>query len=260
MNEENLQDNIEESKPSYIKYLKILSVFLILAVLGVGAYFTVHLETFTVQEITVSGSTKIGKKEILKRSGLRPGESSIFFFETSVEQNISKNPWVKSVSVVKEFPKKVQINIEEEQAYCLMVNEDGDLIYLSKEGKRLGPSNFELGLDFPVLIGEGINEADLISEAIQLLELSTESKVLGWNQISEIHLDSIYGISLFTVDKKRIEFDTKNIVGKWRKVEKIITHAQMLGIEEKYINVSSDNMGVVNFDLPVMKTDVEEDG
>ncbi|NIW14487.1 MAG: FtsQ-type POTRA domain-containing protein, partial [Candidatus Thorarchaeota archaeon] len=115
-------------------------------------YFTVHLEMFTVQEITVSGSTKIGKKEILKRSGLRPGEISIFFFETSVEQNISKNPWVKSVSVVKEFPKKVQINIEEEQAYCLMVNEDGDLIYLSKEGKRLGPSNFELGLDFPVLI------------------------------------------------------------------------------------------------------------
>ena len=252
--------NKEETKFSYLKYIKILSVFAVLILLGVSAYFTLHLGIFTVQEISISGNTKIKEKEILKRSGLREGESSIFFFENSVEQSILKNPWVKGVSVTKEFPKKVYIDIEEEKSYCLVLNEDGNLLYLSKEGKRLGPSNFDEGLDFPVLIGEGINDADLVSEAIQLLELSSESKVLNWTKISEIHLDSIYGINLFTVDKKRIEFDTKNIVNKWRKVEKIITHAEMIGIEEKYINISLDNMGVVNFDLPVVKTGTEKDG
>ena len=65
---------------------------------------------------------------------------------------------------------------------------------------------------------------------------------------------------MFTVDKKHIEFDTKNIENKWRKVEKIITHAEMMGIEGKYINVTSDSMGVVNFDVPVVKTNTEEDG
>jgi len=92
------------------------------------------------------------------------------------------------------------------------------------------------------------------------LELSSVSKVLNWSNISEVHLDSIYGINVFTVDKKRIEFDTKNIVNKWRKVEKIITHTEIMGIEEKYINITSDNMGEVNFDFPVVKTDTEEDG
>lgn len=260
MNEDYKEENIEENKPSYIKYVKILSIFIVLAVMGVAAYFTLHLEVFTVQQITISGNTKIKDKEILKRSGLRQGESSIFFFEDTVEQNIAKNPWVKSVSVTKEFPKKVNIVLDEEQIYCLFVSEDGNFYYLSKEGKHLGPSNFDQGLDFPVLIGEGINDAELVQEAIQLLELSSESKVLGWSQISEVHLDSIYGISLFTIDKKLIEFDTKNIVNKWRKVEKIVTHAEMMGIEEKYINISSDNMGVVDFNLPVVKTDVEKDG
>lgn len=260
MSEELFDQNVEEKKFSYLKYIKILSIFLVILVFGVATYFTLHLEIFTVQEIVISGSTKIKDKEILKRSGLREGESSIFFFEDSVEKNISKNPWVRSVAVTKEFPKIVHIDIVEEKAYCLVVDEDGGFFYLSKEGKRLGPANFGEGLDFPVLIGEGINDADLVSEAIQLLDLSSESKVLNWAQISEIHLDSIYGISLFTVDKKRIEFDTKDLVGKWRKVEKIITHAEMMGIEEKYINISSDNMGVVNFDLPVVKTDTEEDG
>ena len=254
------EETVEESKFSYIKYLKVLGILLIIAVLGVSAYFTLHLGTFTVQEISISGNTKIKDKEILKRSGLRQGESSIFFFETSVERNISKNPWVKTVVVVKEFPKKVSIEITEEDAYCLILDENGKAYYINAEGKRLGTANFVEGLDFPVLIGEGINDQDLVNEAIQILELSSASKVLNWSQISEIHLDSIYGINLYTVDQRRIEFDTKDIVNKWRKVEKIITHARVMGIEEKYINISSSSMGVVNFDVPVIETGSEEDG
>lgn len=250
----------EESSFSYLKYIKILSVVLVLLALVASAYITLHLGMFTVQEIDIIGNTKIKDKEILKRSGLRQGESSIFFFEQSVEDNILKNSWVKSVSVTKEFPKKVNIELSEEESYCLLMDENGKLFYITKDGKRLGAANFDQGLDFPVLIGEGINDPDLVKEAIQLLELSSVSKVLNWSNISEVHLDSIYGIDLFTVDKKHIEFDTKNIENKWRKVEKIITHAEMMGIEGKYINVTSDSMGVVNFDVPVVKTDTEEDG
>jgi cell division septal protein FtsQ len=254
------EQNNEESSFSYLKYIKVLSVLLVLIALVASAYITLHLGIFTVQEINISGNTKINGEEILKRSGLRQGESSIFFFEDSVEENILKNSWVKGVSVTKEFPKKVNIQINEEESYCLLFDENGKIFYINKEGKRLGPANFDEGLDFPVLIGEGINNPDLVKEAIQLLELSSVSKVLNWSNISEVHLDSIYGINVFTVDKKRIEFDTKNIVNKWRKVEKIITHAEIMGIEEKYINITSDNMGVVNFDFPVVKTDTEEDG
>ncbi|MCK5392451.1 MAG: FtsQ-type POTRA domain-containing protein [Deltaproteobacteria bacterium] len=250
----------EENKFSYLKYLKIFSVILVLIVLGISTYITLHLGIFTVEQINISGNTTIKEKEILKRSGLRRGESSIFFFEDSVEENILKNPWIKGVSVKKEFPKKVYIDIQEEEVYCLFFSEEGELYYLSKVGKRLGPANFDKGLDFPVLIGEGINNPDLAKEALEILELSSKSKVLNWSKISEVHLDSIYGINLFTIDKKRIEFDSKNIVNKWRKVEKIISHAEMLGIKETYINVTSDNMGVVNFELPVVRKEAKQDG
>jgi cell division protein FtsQ len=225
----------------------------------VSTYITLHLGIFTVEQINISGNTRIKEKEILKRSGLRQGESSIFFFEDAVEENILRNPWVKSISVRKEFPKKVYIEIVEEEVYCLLFNEDGELYYLSKVGKRLGPANFDEGLDFPVLIGEGINNPDLVKEALQILELSLRSKVLNWSRISEVHLDSIYGINLFTIDKKQIEFDSKNIVNKWRKIEKIISHAEMLGIKETYINISSESIGVVNFELPVVRIETKED-
>lgn len=252
--------NSEENKFSYLKYIKIFSVILVLIVLVASAYITLHLGIFTVEQINISGNTRIKEKEILRRSGLRQGESSIFFFEDSVEESLLKNPWVKTISVRKEFPKKVYIEIVEEEIYCLLFNEYGELYYLSKVGKRLGPANFDEGLDFPVLIGEGINNPDLVKEALQILELSLRSKVLNWSKVSEVHLDSIYGISLFTIDKRQIEFDSKNIVNKWRKVEKIISHAEMLGIKETYINISSDSIGVVNFELPVVRTGAKEDG
>lgn len=254
------EQNSEENKFSYLKYIKIFSVILVLIVLVASAYITLHLGIFTVEQINISGNTRIKEKEILRRSGLRQGESSIFFFEDSVEESLLKNPWVKTISVRKEFPKKVYIEIVEEEIYCLLFNEYGELYYLSKVGKRLGPANFDEGLDFPVLIGEGINNPDLVKEALQILELSLRSKVLNWSKISEVHLDSIYGISLFTIDKRQIEFDSKNIVNKWRKVEKIISHAEMLGIEETYINISSDSIGVVSFELPVVRTGAKEDG
>lgn len=254
------EQNSEENKFSYLKHIKIFSVILVLIVLVASAYITLHLGIFTVEQINISGNTRIKEKEILRRSGLRQGESSIFFFEDSVEESLLKNPWVKTISVRKEFPKKVYIEIVEEEIYCLLFNEYGELYYLSKVGKRLGPANFDEGLDFPVLIGEGINNPDLVKEALQILELSLRSKVLNWSKISEVHLDSIYGISLFTIDKRQIEFDSKNIVNKWRKVEKIISHAEMLGIKETYINISSDSIGVVSFELPVVRTGAKEDG
>ena len=59
----------EESSFSYLKYIKILSVVLVLLALVASAYITLHLGMFTVQEIDISGNTKIKDKEILKRSG-----------------------------------------------------------------------------------------------------------------------------------------------------------------------------------------------
>ena len=84
----------EERKALLIKAVKVLTVLTVIAAFGAAAYVTVSLGVFTVKEIIVSGNEKISEKEIMQRSGLRAGESSIFFFEESVEGDIKKNPWI----------------------------------------------------------------------------------------------------------------------------------------------------------------------
>lgn len=252
----------EERKALLIKAAKVLTVLIVIAAFGAAAYVTVSLGVFTVQEITVSGNEKISEKEILKRSGLRLGESSIFFFEDSVEKEIKKNQWIREVKVHKEFPKRVHVEIEEEKVYCLVMGEDGKPHYLSGTGKMLGTAKFDEGLDFPVLIGDGIRDSDLLEEALLILDLSSNSSVLDWSEISEIHLDKIYGIDLYTTDRRRIVFDRNDVYRKWRKLESIISHADSLGLRQHYINISSADMGVVNFEPPIIDPDVKdkEDG
>lgn len=231
----------------YKKVIIVLSALIVVALLAVSSYLTLRTGMFTVEEVRIKGNRRIVGREILKRSGLREGQSSIFFFEKEVEDEILKNPWIKKVSVRKDFPKKVTINVEEEEVYCIVLSDGGKPLYMSRSGRILGSGNFDLGLDFPVLIGDGIGDPKLLEEALEILELSKNSAVLKWDDISEVQLNSIYGITVFTNDSSRIEFDRDNIIEKWDKAERIMRYSRSLGLEESYINVSSGSMGVVDF-------------
>ena len=250
---------MSEDRLAYYKRLaKWLLALMVIAMFGAGAYVSLSLGVFTVHEITVAGNEKILENEILKRSGLRLGESSIFFFEQRVEEEILKNPWIRSVRVQKEFPKRVHIEIEEEKVYCLVLGSDGDPRYLSHTGKMLGTTKFDEGLDFPVLIGDGIDNSDLLEEALQILDLSSNSSVLDWSEISEIHIDKVYGINVYTTDKRHIVFDRGQVLRKWRRLESIIRHADALGLKQAYINISSGDMGVVNFEAPKVDSGAQD--
>lgn len=250
-----MEDN---TRLPYRKLIILLSVLFILALIAVSSYLSLRLGMFTVEDVDIKGNKRITAREILKRSGLRGGQSSIFFFEKQVEDEILKNPWIKRVSVRKEFPKKVTIEVEEEDVYCIVLSDDGRPQYMSRTGRMLGTGNFDLGLDFPVLIGDGIRDPELLEEALEILELAKNSTLLKWDEISEIQIDSVYGINVFTNNNLRIEFDKNKIVEKWDKMERIIKYSDSLGLEESYINVSSDSVGVVNFRQPAVKSGAKD--
>ena len=90
---------------------------------------------------------------------------------------------------------------------------------------------------------------DLLAGALEILKLSLESPTLNWREISEINLNSVYGLTVLTTDGRRIDFGESKIPEKWYKVEKIITHARGINLTEKYINISSGKIGVVDFKL-----------
>ena len=229
---------------------QICLIFILLVFMGGSLFFSVlRLDFFTISYIEIMGIKRVSEKEVLKRSGLRIGRNMISFLEANVTEEILKNPWIKSAHIKREFPGKITIEIKEFEPFCLVLGDDGEIYYMSETGKKLGKANFNEGLDFPVITGEVIVGSELLGEALEILKLSLKSVVFTWKEISEINLSSIYGTTVFTTDGRRIDFGEDNIAGKWHKVEGIINHARRINLTEKYINISSGKIGIVNFKL-----------
>ncbi len=231
---------------------KAFRALTILGIIVVSVSFCIYFfssASFLVDEIVIKGTNRITNAEIIKRSGIRAGMSTIFFHERSAKNSLLKNPWIKEVTILKEYPGKVIISIEEFEPFCIAAFEEGNYLYLNETGKKLGEINYKEGLDYPVITMDGRHDESLISQAIQLLQLSKTSNILNWDEISEVKISNRFGIRLLTTDKRYIDFGTGNLISKWYKVEKIISRTRNINLIEKYINISSEYMGIVDFKI-----------
>ena len=165
----------------------ILLVF-ILSLSTVLALICLHLRMFDITEIEITGTKKVTEKEVLKRSGIRKNESTIFFREKEIKEEIKKCPWISEVTIKRHFPHKVTIHITEAAPFWLVVGEDGEVLYMSVTGEILGRANFDYGLDFPLLVGDGVSNPDLLGNALEIRRLAEDSDLLNLKEISEIDL------------------------------------------------------------------------
>ena len=200
----------------------------------------------TVREIVITGNAEITTAEIIKRSGIWAGHTSMLFSASEAREKIMENPWIGGASVKKFLHGKVRIEISESEPFCVVAPENRRLYYVSAGGKNLGPADGSRGLDFPVISVRGEVGPEILLQAIEVLSLSKSSEVLGWSEISEIAAES-GGIGLITVDRRFINFGKDGMAGKWRKVERIITHARKKNLVEEYIDISSGEVGVISY-------------
>ncbi len=229
--------------------IRLILIFILIVSAGISIFKITKPAELTVSEIIINGNSRVSSGEIIKRAGFIAGVTSMFFAESDSIQKIKENRWIESVKITKEYPGKVIIIIEENEPFCILKGIDNIHYYMNKHGKRLGPLDVKQGLDFPIIFSDGILNSDLIDQAIKILNLSKSSSILNWKEISELTVSPESGIKLITVDRRLIEFGSGNITNKWYKVEKIITHARTKNLSEDYINISSENLGVVNFNI-----------
>ena len=205
-------------------------------------------EHLTVKEIVITGNSKISSSEIIKRSGIRAGKTSMLFPTSGAKREILENPWVSEVRVKKFLHGKIKVEIYENEPFCIVAREGAEPHYIDVEGRRLGAAEPSRGLDFPVISSREEISPGLLLQAIEILSLSKSSSALDWSEISEIAVEENFGIKLLTVDRRFITFGKNNMKSKWHKVERIIVHSRKNNLVEKDIDISSGDVGVIGYD------------
>jgi cell division protein FtsQ len=179
----------------------LLSVILtITAVMIHGYNFTISSPYFRIKETIVRGCKELTEKEILSLAGIKPFQSLLTINVNTIARRIEANPWVKDVSIGRELPNRLIIEVRERTAVALVKRDNGfSLLDLDGVAFKKLENNDEV--DIPVLNGCYTDGSDsvLFTKSLELLRyLSTSKEFPTIRNIAEIHGNDVFGLSLFT--------------------------------------------------------------
>jgi cell division septal protein FtsQ len=159
---------------------------------------------FRVREVEVEGGRNIPKETLLSLTmmGGMPNLFSINLKE--VVKRLESHPWIEQVRVRKVFPNKILIQIEERKPIAIIQLEE--LYYIDTKGEIFSPLGDRDKYNYPYLTGltrqvlekNPVEAKRLITKALELLRIVDREKVPPLDEISEIHMEKIFGIQCFT--------------------------------------------------------------
>jgi cell division protein FtsQ len=192
------------SKHILHELLRTVLLLCIISMVGAGMIFgynfTVSSPYFEIKDIVIRGCKELTEKEILSSAAIKPSQNLLAINLGTIARRIESNPWVKEVSIGREFPNRLIIDLQERTAVALVKRDNGfNLLDLDGVAFKKLEKNDEV--DIPVLnvYYSGDNDSALFAKSLELLRYLSASKEFPTiRNIAEIHGNEVFGLSLFT--------------------------------------------------------------
>lgn len=170
---------------------------------------------FRIPRVEVAGHRRLDRTEVLRWVDLPDGSSVWNADPKDLRARLLRHPWVGGAEVSRELPNHVAIRIRERTPVAI-VRLGGELFYLGRGARVLGPLTPEDSRDFPILTGlDTVDRMALagvqVQRALQLLRWC--DRLLCFDEISEVRIDAARGL---TVIPRRDDVEVVLGWGRWR--------------------------------------------
>ncbi|CCO22504.1 cell division protein FtsQ/DivIB [Maridesulfovibrio hydrothermalis] len=226
---------------------------LLLAVIGVGCmagyrWLTAHTY-FALHDIKVTGNHRLTYGEILSIAEVGLNKNSLAINIGDVENRLSNNSWIKSATVKRQLPDKLQIHVREKKPY-FMVRQHDKLFYCDSSGELITPvvpGKFS-SLPFLNIESDAMDKAAILPEFMSILsrrELPFDPGQIAWIDIKggnrmEIFMDGLGLKVLLSLDNWHEQLSHLNTVwndlknrGEFRNVATISTAKGRVWVEKR---------------------------
>jgi len=242
-----------ETKRIYFR-LVLFSALIILTAssLYYGGGFIARSHYLAVEDIRFEGYKNVSPNALMNLACLKPGDNILAVDVKEVSQRINANPWVKEVKIERNFPHLLIIKITERIPVALASKEK--LFLVDREGgvfKEVEPPD---DIDMPVITGLSLSEPynQRVIEVLDFLDAAERMGVFPRSEVSEVHVDSDYGITLYTLKEGiPIQMDLKNCSEKLvllRSLKEDLAKRQIepqaidiISLDEAHVKVSSSS-------------------
>ncbi len=192
-----------------VRLAKVFTIAALVPAAGYGSWlayrFVVTTPALAVAEITVKGAERVEPARVMELAGSIDGKNIFSFDADTVAASVEEEPWVTRAVVKRRPPHRVEIKITERAPLALARLEDGSLYVMDNTGVVFARHTAADALDLPVITGLGSKEAgaDIAERALLVLVGLLKTRPgFGFDSVSEIHLDPVYGLSVYTAHSR----------------------------------------------------------
>lgn len=224
-------------------------------VLWIYTALTMH-PYLEIKSIEVRGGKRLSAEEVVIVSGINSGDNIITVDIASSTKNIVSNSFIKKAEVKRILPDKVIIEIEEHVPVAFIMTSGrsqstSGLYVMGSDGEMFKKFSVTDNLDLPVVTGlEKVSDEDgqLKTMALDFIRTATEVDGLAVEEISELHVDSVYGLTVYTTSSS-----VKLLVGSGDYDKKITNFKTFLDSREfglrgvKSVDLDNDRGIIVDF-------------
>tara|TARA_B000000532_G_C18748932_1_gene354529 strand:- start:86 stop:763 length:678 start_codon:yes stop_codon:yes gene_type:complete len=221
-----------------------IKFYVILIIISIPIYGLFNPIFTIVKEIEISGIKLISKNEIIQSSELENKIITIFNKQTFLN-NLYRSQDIKKVDIIKKSYSKVLILIEERE-YAFVVNQEDAKGLIDETGSFYPKKNLNNFTNLPILSLEKMEDASI---GLTLLSLLKKYKLVDKFELSEIKIDQILGVQIYSIEGQTILIGTNDFDEKIKKLEIIISKAIDKKKKAVFIDLRETSKGVVNYNL-----------
>jgi len=201
------------------------------AALAAGAlavHFVLTAARFAVTAVDVRGASRVAPRAIAEAAAIAPGTNLLRLRTDEVERRVEALPAVRHAEVIRSWPNRVTIVVEERRPFTLV--HAGRLHWVDEEGVPVGVEREAVAPRAPVISGLTPDELAVMRErpspraleAIALIRMLLRSGSSLVDQISEIDVSRPDDPVLYTVDGVEVRLGADNWDGRLARLEGVL--------------------------------------
>ena len=168
-----------------VKYFGFVILPSALALFLVYTVTTVLKDLFRITEIVITGNGHLTDGELKSMAGLNDDSNLLMTPGGGICSKLAESPWVRSVSVRKEFPGRLLIHISEAEPFALL-DMKGKLFIIDDRGTMLEELKDIVIPFLPVISSNPYKEKEAFTEAINLAKTIKSTAFLSRKDQIEI--------------------------------------------------------------------------
>jgi cell division protein FtsQ len=107
-----------------------------------------------VATIALTGNHHVSREEVLASAGITGATSLVFLDVEQAREKLKKNPWIADATLLKLYPRELQITVKEREAFALW-QKQGHVSVIADDGTMLEPYVAPRMLRLPLVVGDG---------------------------------------------------------------------------------------------------------